>query len=115
MKKPTKLSLGKLRPVKKKTKERSPVLIGTLLLQQSTLKCLIKQMNESRADDEIPCNLAGWFNDDAQGKYITVQLSAAVSTQGTRTSALNPAILPAEERGKLSRRDLRPVVVINSP
>ena len=75
MKQPTKLSLGKLRPVNKKTKERSPVLIGTLLLQQSTLKCLIKQMNESRADDEIPCNLAGWFNDDAQGQYITVQLS----------------------------------------
>jgi hypothetical protein len=26
-------------------------------------------------DDEVTCSLAGWFNEDRQGRYIGVQLS----------------------------------------
>ena len=66
-------SIGKMRPATR-TKEKSPNLTGKLALQRTTLKELSTQMRES-GGTEITCNIAGWFNVDAAGKYITVEIS----------------------------------------
>jgi hypothetical protein len=68
-----KRSIGKLRPANR-TKERSPNLTGKLALQRSTLNELAVQMRED-GGTEITCNVAGWFNADSAGKYITVEIS----------------------------------------
>ena len=49
-------------------------MLGTVTIQRSTLEALLKQMNDADAD-EVTCNLAGWFNEDREGRYIGVQLS----------------------------------------
>ena len=69
-----KLSIGKLRPAPARTKLKSPNMLGTVTIQRSTLEALLKQMNDADAD-EVVCNLAGWFNEDREGRYIGVQLS----------------------------------------
>jgi len=66
-------SIGKLRPATR-TKEKSPNLTGKLALQRTTLNELVSQMREG-GDTEITCSIAGWFNVDASGKYITVEIS----------------------------------------
>ena len=68
-----KRSIGKLRPANR-TKERSPNLTGKLALQRATLNELAIQMRED-GGTEITCNVAGWFNADSNGKYITVEIS----------------------------------------
>ncbi len=42
--------------------------------QKHTIAALIKQFAENQTD-EITCNLAGWFNKDSSGQYLTVELS----------------------------------------
>ena len=69
-----KLSIGKLRPAKEQTKPRSPNMLGAITLQRATLEAVLKQMDDAD-DDEVTCNLAGWFNEDREGRYIGVQLS----------------------------------------
>ena len=69
-----KLSIGKLRQAKEQTKPRSPQMLGEVTIQRTTLEALLKQMNDAD-DDEVTCNLAGWFNEDREGRYIGVQLS----------------------------------------
>ena len=69
-----KLSIGKLRQAKEQTKPRSPQMLGGVTIQRTTLEALLKQMNDAD-DDEVTCNLAGWFNEDREGRYIGVQLS----------------------------------------
>ena len=49
-------------------------MLGTITLQRATLQALLKQM-DGAGDDEVTCNLAGWFNEDREGRYIGVQLS----------------------------------------
>jgi hypothetical protein len=66
-------SIGKLRHANR-TKEKSPNLTGKLALQKTTLNELVSQMRED-GGVEITCNIAGWFNVDAAGKYITVEIS----------------------------------------
>ena len=68
-----KRSIGKLRPANR-TKEKSPNLTGKLALQRSTLSELVTQLRED-GGTEITCNVAGWFNVDSAGKYITVEIS----------------------------------------
>src|SRR6266436_6602326 len=68
------LSLGKLRP-HTKTKDKSPHATGTIRIKRDLLLDLYKQLNQSD-DDEIVANVAGWFNEDERGKYLTIQLSA---------------------------------------
>ena len=70
----TKLSIGKLRQAKERTKPRSPHMLGEVTIQRTTLEALLKQMDDAD-DDEVTCNLAGWFNEDREGRYIGVQLS----------------------------------------
>ena len=69
-----KLSIGKLRLAKEQTKPRSPNMLRAIALQRATLEALLKQMDDAD-DDEVTCNLAGWFNEDREGRYIGVQLS----------------------------------------
>jgi len=69
-----KLSIEKLRQAKEQTQLRSPQRLGEVTIQRTTLEALLKQMNDAD-DDEVTCNLAGWFNEDREGRYIGVQLS----------------------------------------
>src|SRR5260221_2036718 len=66
-------SLGDLRE-NKKTKPRSPDLVGKLKLQRPTLRTLAEQMEESDGDDVV-CRLAGWFHGSGDKKFISVELS----------------------------------------
>jgi hypothetical protein len=66
-------SLGALRKAPK-TKPKSPDVQGTMKAQRHTIAVLVKQLAETNAD-EITCNLAGWFNRDSSGQYLTVELS----------------------------------------
>jgi hypothetical protein len=58
-----------------KTKDKSPDVIGTISIKRDLLLDLYKQATESD-DDDIVAMLAGWFYDDAKGRYMRVQLSA---------------------------------------
>jgi hypothetical protein len=66
-------SLGKLRPAEKR-KPPSPCMIGTLRLQRHTAEAILKHF-EACDDDDVPCNIAGWVNEDYQGQYLTVEIS----------------------------------------
>jgi hypothetical protein len=68
-----KRSLGALRKAPK-TKPKSPDVQGTMKAQKHTIAALVKQLTETNAD-EITCNIAGWFNRDSSGQYLTVELS----------------------------------------
>lgn len=68
-----KRSIGKLR-IAKKSKERSPDMTGTLRLQRHTAVAILNAFGDPDCD-EIICNIAGWRNDDANGPYLTVELS----------------------------------------
>ena len=68
-----KKSLGALRKTNK-TKPKSPDVKGTMKAQRHTIAVLVKQLTENQTD-EITCNIAGWFNRDGNGQYLTVELS----------------------------------------
>jgi hypothetical protein len=69
-----KKSLGALR-IAKKTKKRSPDLLGQLHLQRHTLLEIARQAKEG-SGDEVMCNLAAWKNHDKGGStYLSVELS----------------------------------------
>jgi hypothetical protein len=68
-----KRSLGALRKANK-SKPKSPDVQGTMKAQKHTIAALVKQLTDTQAD-EITCNLAGWFNKDGSGQYLTVELS----------------------------------------
>ena len=74
-----KRSLGALRKANK-TKPKSPDLKGTMKAQRHTIAALVKQLTENQTD-EITCNLAGWFNKDTNGQYLTVELSPRYSSK----------------------------------
>jgi hypothetical protein len=67
------LSLGKLRP-KDKTKPKSPDATSRLYIKRELLLELYKQIDQSNAG-EVGADMAGWFNEDDIGKYMTIQLS----------------------------------------
>ena len=66
-------SLGALRKAPK-TKPRSPDVQGSMKVQRHTLEIIMRQLQESDAD-EITANIAGWCNHDHSGQYLTVELS----------------------------------------
>lgn len=66
-------SLGALRKAPK-TKDRSPDLQGTIKVQRHTLEAIIKQFHDSNEGEIIAC-LAGWFHEDAKGRFLSVELS----------------------------------------
>jgi hypothetical protein len=67
------LSLGKLRP-QPKTKDKSPDAKGTIYVKRDLLLRLCSELDQSNADGVL-AYLAGWFREDGDGKYMTVQLS----------------------------------------
>ena len=67
------LSLGTLRP-NNKTKDRSPDATGIIRIKRHLILALYQKLTES-ADDDVVANLAGWFYEDANGRYMRVQLS----------------------------------------
>jgi hypothetical protein len=67
------LSLGKLRP-QIRTKDKSPDAKGTLYIKRDLLLRLYQELDQSD-DDGILAYMAGWFNEDADGQYMTIQLS----------------------------------------
>ena len=68
-----KRSLGALRK-NTKAKSRSPDLAGQLSLQRHTMEAIAKQFEETNGE-EVVCCLAGWTNHDANGPYLTIELS----------------------------------------
>ncbi len=68
-----KRSLGSLRKANK-TKPKSPDCTGPIKLQRHTIETIVKQFEETDAD-EIIGNLAGWKNQDASGSYLSIELS----------------------------------------
>jgi hypothetical protein len=70
---PSKRSLGGLRRVWR-TSDNAPDYLGTMHIQRFTLLSLVKKLNETAAD-EVICNLAGWDNSNANGPFITVEVS----------------------------------------
>ena len=68
-----KRSLGGLREVSQ-TNPKAPPLIGSMTIQPETLKVLVQQLNES-GGDKVTSNLAAWLNRDANGKFLTVEIS----------------------------------------
>ena len=79
------LSLGTLRP-KDKTKDKSPDVTGTITIKRDLLLDLHKQLTQSN-DDEVVANIAGWLYDDANGRYMRVQLSAKYQRPEYRDSS----------------------------
>jgi hypothetical protein len=67
------LSLGTLRP-NNKTKDRSPDATGTIRIKRDLILAFYKKLIES-GDDDVVAYLAGWFYNDANGRYMRVQLS----------------------------------------
>ncbi|MGZ4862247.1 MAG: hypothetical protein ACXV2E_05640 [Halobacteriota archaeon] len=70
---PQRRSLGALRKTPK-TKPKSPDVQGPITLQRHTIETIVKQLQDVDAD-ELTANIAGWFNEDSSGKYLTVELS----------------------------------------
>lgn len=68
-----KKSIGKLRTHKGEN-PKAPKLIGKLTLQRTTMTELVWRFREGNLE-ALECDIAGWFNIDATGKYITVELS----------------------------------------
>jgi hypothetical protein len=71
-------SLGKLRAVNQ-SNPKAPRLVGKLTMLRSTLEAIIAQM-KSAPHNETTCNLAGWFNQDREGVYLTVEISPCYRT-----------------------------------
>lgn len=74
-------SLGILKKAVK-TKPRSPDLIGTIKIEEHTLKTIVDHYKESGAST-VTANLAGWVYPDKQGKRITVELSPRYQKRAT--------------------------------
>jgi len=68
-----KKSIGKLHKAAK-TKPRSPIMTGKLNLQRATLETILRQLKQ-QGGNAITCNLAAWKNRDADGDYLTIELS----------------------------------------
>jgi DNA-binding protein len=69
---PTKRSLGGLRRVQR-TSDNAPDYLGTMHMLKSTLLVLLKQLNETAAE-EVICKIAGWENSNANGAFLTVMM-----------------------------------------
>jgi hypothetical protein len=82
-----KRSLGKLRKVEK-TKPKSPDMAGELRLRKHTLRTLAQQFDETHSD-EVPACLAAWKNYDADGPYLTIELSPKYIRREHRSQGKN--------------------------
>jgi hypothetical protein len=76
-------SLGTLR-VNRKTKEKSPELVGTIKMHRRLITVLWKELNSS-GGDEVTCNLAAWQYRDKGGPLLNVEVSEKYSNAGHST------------------------------
>jgi hypothetical protein len=76
-----KRSLGKLHRARK-TKEKSPDLVGQLRLQRHTFDELTDQFADQEGS-ELACNIAAWANRDDLGEYLTIEISPRYVSQGS--------------------------------
>jgi lambda repressor-like predicted transcriptional regulator len=83
-----KLSVGTLRNTQKKTRPRSPDLIGNLHLQRHTFEAIAKEF-KMNAREEVICNIAAWGYSDEGGRYLNVEISPPYK----RTKTARPDIL----------------------
>jgi hypothetical protein len=74
-----KRSLGKLRRNQQK-KGKAPDMLGVLRLQRHTFEAISERFAEQDID-EVDCNLAGWVNRDANGEYLTTEISPRYVSQ----------------------------------
>jgi len=91
-----KLSVGTLRKTPKKTKERSPNLIGTLHLQRHTFEAIAKDF-EMTDQDEVICNIAAWGYDDENGRYLNVEISPPYKRKQTPRPDILESIFNGDE------------------
>jgi hypothetical protein len=82
----TKRSLGALQR-NQSTSLNAPELLGTMHMQRSTLLIFLKQLNESAGEDVI-CNIAGWENSNANGSFLTVEVSPRFVPKKPQTPAV---------------------------
>ncbi len=68
------LSIGTLRKAKKKTKPKSPDLIGDLPLQRHTFEAIAEKFQNTE-QKEIVCSIAAWGYSEDGEPYLTEQLS----------------------------------------
>src|SRR5256885_2110101 len=92
-------SLGGLREVSQ-TNPKAPPLVGSMTIEAETLKALVQQLNESRGDKVIS-NLAAWVNHDANGKFLTVEISPRYAKKQAPPSSWNTLeqLLSSEDYG----------------
>jgi hypothetical protein len=75
-----KRSLGSLRKARK-TKEKSPDLLGQLRLQRHTFLAIAKEFQKTDGT-EVICDLAGWGNRDSKGdQYLSIEISKYVAQE----------------------------------
>ena len=60
--------------VHQKTKDRSPSMLGRLVLQQSLILVWAKQLQDS-GKDEVECNCALWSYSKNGKRYVTIEIS----------------------------------------
>jgi hypothetical protein len=91
-----KLSVGTLRNTQKKTKPRSPDLIGNLHFQRHTFEAIAKefQMNDR---EEVICNIAAWGYSDEGGRYLNVEISPPYKRIKTARADILDSIVGNEE------------------
>jgi hypothetical protein len=49
-------------------------MLGKMTIHAKTLEILMDQLLAS-CNEEVVCNLAGWINTDARGKFLSVEIS----------------------------------------
>ena len=93
----TRHSLGTLHKATKKTKPKSPDLIGKLHLQRHTFEAIAKKF-QATGQDEVVCDIAGWgYLEEGEKPYITVQLSPPYQATKARKPDILAAIFGGED------------------
>ncbi len=93
----SKHSLGTLRKAKKKTKPKSPDLIGELHLQRHTFEAIANKF-QATGQDEIVCGIAGWgYCEEGEEPYIAVQLSPPYQVNKARKPNILDALFEGED------------------
>ena len=89
-------SIGTLRKAEKKTKLKSPDLIGEMHLQRHTFE-LIAAKFQATVKDEVTCGIAGWGYSEDDEPYIVVELSPPYQAIKTRKPDILAAIFGSDD------------------
>ena len=89
-------SIGMLREAKKKTKPKSPDLIGELRLQRHTFESIAAKF-QATDKDAVTCGIAGWGYSEDDELYITVELSPPYESAKRRKPDILSAMFGGED------------------